>query len=106
MQGCSGPHPGAKDAYRALHHALLVKLQEACSACGLREPSSPKHYRYRTCGWLLERLQGCLSGNSQHGWWVLWDDSLHTEALIDWAEKLLDDMGRRAQKRLSKVRLQ
>ena len=51
----------------------------------------------------MERLQGCLTGNSQDSWWVLWDDSQHIEILIDWAEEVLDDMGRKAQRRLGKV---
>ena len=54
----------------------------------------------------MERLQGCLSGNSRHGWWVLWDDSQHMDTLIDWAEKVVDDMGRKAKKRFGKVCLQ
>ena len=78
-------------------------MPEACSACGVRGRSSPKRCRYRTCGWLVERLQGCLSGNSQHSWWVLWDDSQHIELLIDWAEKVIDDMGRKTKKQFVKV---
>ena len=51
----------------------------------------------------MERLQGCFSGSSQHGWWVVWDDSQHIENLIEWAEIVIDDMGRKAQKRSGKV---
>ena len=51
----------------------------------------------------MERVQGCLTGRCQHSWWVLWDDSQHIETLIDWAQKVLDDMGRMAQRRFGKV---
>ena len=94
----------AMDTCHARHHPLCIKpLIAARTMTCPKSQLSPTICRYRTVGWLVERLQGCLSSNSQNGWWALPNDSLHIEALIDWAEKLLDDMGHKSQAQAGKV---
>ena len=119
---CAGPH---LDFSNTCHCSPFTNVRlgimfcvSSCSQllCMLRCPLSilycarpqqfmflPTTCRYRTCGWLVERLQSCLSSNSRSGRWALPYDSLHIEALIDWAEKLLDDMGHKSQAQAGKV---
>ena len=88
-------------------HPLCIQLSTTAALhvdCW-HSPFSPTICRYRTCGWLVKRLQGYIGSNSRSGWRALPNDSLNIEALIDWAEKVLVDMGHKSQAHVGEVRL-